>query len=272
LIYVNATRLFRPQIDFSPSVRIRLMLTPTIPARSMAKVSGLKIGLSILVVALLGVSAMQASFAKSSEHSRGSRENAGSKSEGHAGTKEGRRANDKQDLKAGLAGDRKGRGVGSGRRGVAKGVNSFDARGGDANAIDTRITVQPRRPGGTPGKVPDAKSRLKIGTPSNFHARRLPAPGAPDLNARNAIGQPVTQRQSIRGRNGEGHGFQIDGGINRSTIVRPSASPMVGASVVRRGAITGTGVIRPGFNSSGVGGRGKVATGINGTNIRPKHP
>jgi len=43
-------------------------------------------------------------------------------------------------------------------RAVAKDVNSTEARSEDVNAIDTSITVQPRRPIGRPDKVRELKN------------------------------------------------------------------------------------------------------------------
>jgi hypothetical protein len=120
----------------------------------------------------------------------------------------------------------------------------------------------------------------------------LPAPAAAKPAERNAIGLPITQHEGIQERSGEPHGVpaqipareppgiaesgignltKTDGGIERPTIARPSASPIVSAPVVQRGAISGASLIRPSSAPSGLGGKARVVAGINGTNIRPKH-
>jgi hypothetical protein len=192
----------------------------------MAKESGLKIGLYILAVALVGASATRASFAEEPGSS-------------------------------------------------------------------THLVVQSHHFGGTRGRMRDAKTTSKFGLPGRLQARRLPAPGASGLIARNAIGLPVTRHEGIQERSGEPHVVpaqipardppgiaesgignlaKTNGGIERPTIARPSASPIVSVPVVQRGAISGVSLIRPSSAPSGLGGKARVVAGINGTNIRPKHP
>jgi hypothetical protein len=307
-----------------------LIPAPEISALPTAKETGMKIGPFILAVVLLGAAAMQASFAEdaasSGEHPAGSTpaaepsgsapaagdagglvdrakpdsrapvENAAEpKSEGNAGTEEGHNTSDKQNPKAGVDGGPKGRGVktGEGSHVVPKGVKPPDTHAGDAEAIDTHITVQARRPQYTPGKARDVKSNFRISVPGNFHAHRLPAAGTVNTGARNAIGLPVTRHESIQERSGESHGVPVqsaahenpglaasgadnlaktDGGLERPAIVRRVPSSIVSAPVAQRGTINGTGLVRPGSAPSGLGGPAKVIVGINATTIRPKHP
>ena len=288
----------------------------------------MKIGPFILAVVLLGAVPMPASFAEDAAstagHPEGSNpsaephgslppagdagglvakpdnhapaENAsGPKSEGNAGPQQERNTSDKPNLKAGVDGGPKGGGVktGEGPHTTAKGGNSPDTHAGGADAVDTRITVPFRGPRNTHDKTRDAKSNFKISTPSNVHARRMPAPGAAKPVARNAIGLPVTRHEEIQERSTESHGVpgqgpahevpgvttsgagnltRTDGGLVRPTIVRPSASPVVSAPVPQRGAINGTALIRPNSAPSSLGGPAKVVAGINGSGIRPKHP
>ena len=287
----------------------------------------MKIGPVILVAVLFSASAMQASFAEdaasSASHPEGSTPSAepsgspppfgdagglvdraksdnhapaenvaGPKSEGSAGTQEERNTTDKQNPKAGVDGGPKGRGVktGDGSHVVPKGVKSLDAHASDAEAIDTHITVQSRRPQNTPGKARDAKSNFRISVPGNIHARRLPAPGAVNPNARNAIGLPVTRHEGIQERSSEPLGAPVQSpaheppgiaaggagnlktdGLERSTIARSNPSPIVSAPFAQRGTINGRGLIRPSSAPSGLGGPAKVVAGINGTSARPKH-
>jgi hypothetical protein len=200
----------------------------------MAKESDLKIGLYILAVALLGAPATQASSA----------ENAASSADHPQGS----------NLPAEPSGMSKER----------------------SSAVKAR----------------EVKTNFKLGGPGSIHVRRLPAPAAAKPAERNAIGLPVTQHEGIQESSGESHGFpaqipareapgiagsgvgnlaKTDGGFARPTIARPGASPIASAPVAQRGTISGTGLIRPGFGPSGVGGPTKMVAGINGTNTRPKH-
>jgi hypothetical protein len=271
----------------------------------------MKIGPVILAVVLFGASAMQASFAEDAAtpagHPGGSNpsaepsgsppppsdagglvgkaksdthapvENAaGPKSEDNAGTEEGHSTSDKQNLKASVDGGPKGRGV--------------KTPSGDTSAIDTRITAPSRHSRNTLGKAPDAKSSFRIIAPGNIHARPLPASLKPP--ERNAIGQPAAPRDGIRGRNDDSHVLPphnsapavagtapgaaggstgTKAGLERPTIAHSNPSPIVSAPVVQRGAITGTGLVRPNSAPLSLGGPAKVVAGINGTSTRPKH-
>jgi hypothetical protein len=307
-----------------------LIFAPEISAPPTAKETGMKIGPFILAVVLLGAAAIQASFAEDAAsragHPAGSTPSAepsgsplssgdagglvdkaksddhapaenlaGPKPGGNAGAQEERNTTDKQNPKANVDGGPKGRGVktGEGSHVVPKGVKSLDVHAGDAEAIDTRITVQSRRLQNTSDKARDVKSNFRISVPGNIHTRRLPASGTLNTGARNAIGLPVTRHESTQERSGESHGVPVqsaahenpglaasgadnlaktDGGLERAAIERPSPSPIVSTPVAQRGAINGTGLVRPSSAPSGLGGPAKVIVGINATTIRPKHP
>jgi len=216
------------------------------------------------------------------------------KSDGNAGPQEGRGTSDKQNLKASEDDGPKGRGVnapaGEGPHSVAKGVNSTDTHGGNTDAIDTRITAPSHRARNASGKAHDAKSNFKIVAPGNNHTR--PSPGSLKPVERNAIGLPVAAHDGIRGRNDDSHvsparnsapavagtapsaaGGSTDtkAGLVRPTIAHSNPSPIVNPPVVQRGAITGTGLVRPNSAPSSLGGPAKVAAGINGSSTRPKH-
>jgi len=166
-----------------------------------------------------------------------------------------------------------------------------DAAGGskDADAIDTRVTVQPRRLGKRDElREGDTKSR-QFARPI-FRPRRSAHESAGRVT-RDAIGQPVGRYGGTEQGSGQRHdipalvnnpgaiptgfganassGFARPGGVfghtpsNANQIVRPV--------VVNRGTINGTNFARPGVGPSSVGGPAKPITGISGTTIRPKH-
>jgi hypothetical protein len=141
----------------------------------------------------------------------------------------------------------------------------------------------------TLGKAHDVKSNFRIIAPGNVRARPLPASLKPP--ERNAIGQPAAAHDGIWSRNDDSHdspahnsapavtgtapgaaGGSSDtkAGLERPTIAHSNPSPIVSAPVVQRGAITGTGLVRPNSAPSSLGGPAKVAAGINGTSTRPK--
>ena len=164
-----------------------------------------------------------------------------------------------------------------------------DAAGGgkDADAIDTRITVQPRRPG--------KRDELREGTmkplaPRIFR-RRPSAREGRDGVTRDAIGLPVTRHDGMERGNGQRHdvpalghnpagaptGFDANasGGLARTggTAGHPpsNTNPIMKPATLNRGTINGTTIVRPGFGPASVGGPAKLVAGISGTTIRPKH-
>ena len=164
-----------------------------------------------------------------------------------------------------------------------------DAAGGgkDADAIDTRITVQPRRLG--------KRDELREGdTKSRPFARHIFRPRRSESSGhvtRDAIGVPVAHPGGIEQGRAErrdmpalennpaaaptGFGANTSGGLARTggAFAHPpsNANQIVRPVVVNRGTINGTNFARPGVGSSSVGGPAKPNTGISGTTIRPKH-
>jgi hypothetical protein len=153
---------------------------------------------------------------------------------------------------------------------------------GQIDGIDTRVTVQPRRPGGRRDKV--GNTVVKSIAPRNLLARRMAAPGALGPVVRDAIGVSVTHREGLEHFTIVVHGpatgaIGIAGGATGRVAkpegsiapAIPNANALVRPTVLNRGAINGTSLVRPGSSPSGVGGPAKTVAGINGTTIRSKH-
>jgi len=183
-------------------------------------------------------------------------------------------------------------------RAVAKDVNSTEARSEDVNAIDTSITVQPRRPIGRPDKVRELKNIIKSTAPRNFSARRKTAPRGISHVARNAIGVSVVRHPDLRRRDGDIYGAAsvaavTAAGVDRNmpnglakaddnvgtsagtsvgkSVVQPNTVPTVKTAALNRGMINATRPLRPGFAPSVIGGPTRTVPGISGTMIRPKY-
>ncbi len=164
-----------------------------------------------------------------------------------------------------------------------------DAAGGakDADAIDARITVQPRRLGKR-DELREGDTKPRPFARHIFRPRRSESSG---YVTRDAIGVPVAHPGGIEQGRAERHdipalvnnpgavptGF----GANASSdFARPggvfghtpaNANRIVRPIVPNRGTINGTTIVRPGFGPSSVGGPAKPVAGISGTTIRPKH-
>jgi hypothetical protein len=167
----------------------------------------------------------------------------------------------------------------------------------DSEPIDTRISVQPRRPPGARDSITAVKP-LKTVAPRNLLARP-PASRGPSEPGRNAVGISIfhvegpEQRNAVHGAvpglsppvvsplvrspaPGTVGAFGATPRKPQAYLIRP-ASPAVGTTTVvrpvaiRPGAINGSAVTPPhGGGASGIGGPAKAATGINGTTFRPK--
>ncbi len=157
--------------------------------------------------------------------------------------------------------------------------------GGNAEAIDTRITVVPRRPGGGRDKVGGSRA-VKLVAPRNLLARRVAVPNGTEPVVRNALGAVVPRREGFDQHNRErlsivvpnsasGASGLADSAIGRITKSQGSSGRpprlIVRPVVVNRSAVNGTSLIRHGFAPSGIGGPAKTVAGINGTTIKSPH-
>lgn len=264
----------------------------------MSTENGLRIGSCLLAIVLLGASAMQTSFAE--EARSGAHDSNGSylSTEGSrppSGEDVDRSATKFENHAAPESGDASK----SDGNAAAKQQSSTIPQGGlnpvgkEFEGIDTRITMQSRRPGGRQDKVRDVKPQVRLLASSKLHQRKLAFPRTSDRALRNAIGLPVAGHGSVQLHDGEHHDFpalvqrpaagavgiagsatgglaKAEGGLDRPTILHPGASLIVGPAL-NRGTINGTSLVRPGVGLPGVGGPAKVVAGISGTTIRPKH-
>jgi hypothetical protein len=166
-----------------------------------------------------------------------------------------------------------------------------DAAGGgkDTDAIDTRITVQPRRLGRRDA-VREGDTKPRPFARHIFRPRRLSTREGSGRVTRDAIGLPVVRPDGMEQSTGQRHdlpalvhdpapattgfGANAGGGLARTgaALGRPSnANPIARPAALNRGAINGTSLARPGLGPSSIGGPAKPIAGINGTTIRPKH-
>ncbi len=158
--------------------------------------------------------------------------------------------------------------------------NSLDAKPSDT--LDAGVTALPPRLGVTPAKARNANTGMKLAKPANFQARRAAERSNPVV--RNAIGQSITEQGPAVGAMHSGAVMQrpaaVSGGnAAPANFARASGEPdsarqsphtIATASIVNRGKIDGTGLVRPAVAPSSLGGPAKAAAGINGTTLRPK--
>jgi hypothetical protein len=281
----------------------------------------MRIGAYVLAIVLLGAPAIRASLAaeqrsgtrdvagsnlpvgssgdralsRSGDHHPPAATGAGPKSDGNSDVKEGRAIRGEtapqSDARAGPKGDGIKAPNGVEDHSVAKDFRSSPAGGRGADAVDTRITVVPRRADRKSDTVQDARTKSKVGVRATVHGRPILHPGAPELARRNAIGLPVAQRGNPQRRSGEpqeltGQNSKLSG-LNmgqsrvgprltepepgRFTVNPARSATSVPAAVSTGGKINGTGLIRPGGTAFGIGGPARPAAGINGTMITSKH-
>ncbi len=167
-----------------------------------------------------------------------------------------------------------------------------DAAGGgkDSDAIDTRITVQPRRLGKR-DELREGDTKPRPFARHMFRPRRLSAREGRGQVTRDAIGLPVARHDGMEQPSGQRHelpglihdpavapvgfGANANGGLARTggALGRPSsnANQIVRPAALNRGTINGTNLTRPGVGPSSIGGPAKPVAGISGTTIRPKH-
>jgi hypothetical protein len=164
--------------------------------------------------------------------------------------------------------------------------NPAKPRAPDASPIDTRITVQPRRPIGTANQAPSGKKAFKLVTPGKYPALRPPVPGASNSISRSAIGLPVTARNAERGpysavpgpaaaRSTSAPASLVGRFASGGTVVgqRSLAAPnaRLAATGLPGARIDGAAMVRPVTAAPILGGPAKpVVAGISGTMVRPK--
>jgi len=166
-----------------------------------------------------------------------------------------------------------------------------DVAGGgkDSDAIDARITVQPRRLGER-DELREGDTKPRPFARHVFRPRRS-AHESPGGVARDAIGLPVARHDGMEQGSGQRRDLPVLGhdpaaaptgiGTNASSdFARPrgtfgraptNANQIAKPAVVNRGTISGINFARSGVGSSSIGGPAKPNTGISGTTIRPKH-
>ncbi len=166
-----------------------------------------------------------------------------------------------------------------------------DAAGGgkDFDAIDTSITVQPRRLGKR-DELREGDTKPRPFARHIFRPRRS-AHESPGGTTRDAIASPVVRHDGME----QGSGQRRDlpalrhdpataptgiGANASSDVAKPggafghtlsNAKQIVRPAALNRGAINGTSLARRGLGSSSIGGPAKPIAGINGTTIRPTH-
>ena len=250
------------------------------------------IGISVVLIALFGVAAEQASMAEEvhskagdarpstppdgSAASGGANDRSGAANlEKHAPAESGDGAGSGADAAAKSAaakgGERGNANEASGENGaraVPPGPNSFGATGNAIEGIDTRITVLPRRLGGKRDNFAVVKAKRLLAH-SDQHLRPPPRVGATDPIARNAIGEPLPRRGSSEAPGGLrrdspplGHGLAAgvpsfaNGGAESA-----AKTPALGGAVpaTRRAADSITNRISP--NSGAINGTGLARPG-----------
>ncbi|MGB7098440.1 MAG: hypothetical protein WBD95_06685 [Xanthobacteraceae bacterium] len=160
--------------------------------------------------------------------------------------------------------------------------------GGNAEGIDTRITVPPRRSGGGRDKIAGPKA-VELVAPRNLLAHRPGVPSGANPVVRNAVGAVVIRHEGFEQHNGERAPVVVPSSISATSnstggaigkVTKPQGSferPTTNSNlivrpvVVNRSAVNGTSLIRPGSAPSGIGGPAKTVAGINGTTIRSPH-
>jgi hypothetical protein len=163
---------------------------------------------------------------------------------------------------------------------AAGGAGKSEPENKDSDRIDTRITVQPPAPAVRRDEAKELKAKVRSWAASNLRPHGSSAPTPSGGVVRNAIGMPVARHKDLKRRDGERPGAQLPAaaagvnpsvGVDRPHIQKPNTGPIVSPAASGRGTINGTGLIRPGHAPSGVGGPAKATAGISGTTIRPKH-
>jgi hypothetical protein len=245
----------------------------------------LRIVVHLLAIALLGTGLTLACLAEEtardgggptlSANPDGSRPPAGEDAAGAAKPDNQRAPDGKGDSKA-VTGE-----GGPNGNAVARDFRPSASGDKDSDAIDTRVTVQPRRLG---RRDAVREGDTKLHAPHFFRSRRLSAHEGSGGVTRDAVGLSVARQDGMEQGSGQRHdlpalvhhpaaatagfGANASGGLGRPPS---NANPIVKPAALNRGTINGTNLARPGFGPSSVGGPAKQVTGISGTTIRPKH-
>jgi hypothetical protein len=173
---------------------------------------------------------------------------------------------------------------------TVKDVNPSVPGGKDSGAIDTNIAPS-RRLDKKPNKIEEGKSTIESPATRDLRRRMLSVPPTPSHPARNAIGVPVPQHESVDRRDiahpnsvaappkspagttavpasTGSHVTKAEAGVDHHV---PNANPIITPPAANRGAITGTGLTHHNFGPSQIGGPKASVAGVNGTTIKPKH-
>jgi hypothetical protein len=171
----------------------------------------------------------------------------------------------------------KGSTVGPGLKGTHERAGTNE-KGSGNNAIDTRITVQPR----PVLKLPLRPSVATIPPNSRtlFHQSSPREIASPVRNATGIlVSTPHAAKTPIVGPSPTAaYGSAIGSAPHAVAIAVPSTARQGAASIVHvspvsnSSVITGTGATRPGAGAGVIGGPAKNVAGINGTAFRPKRP
>ena len=261
---------------------------------------GLRTGLSLLALVLIGTLSVRTGFAaeqaagahaegkgsaaqgdgKGSGDAVGARPSAGSHDGGHGG---GGESGGKGDAHPSQGDGIKGQqGDGSDRGEPAKGAGPSPPSAKDSNVTEPNVEPARRldKRKGTPGQD-NATVRP---TKPNFSRRLSPSPPAPNPT-RNAIGVTLPAHENVERHDGTHPSPVVPhpsvaapaapaSAVGRSSETRginhPAANPAVTPPVANRGAINGTGMTRHNVGPPQIGGPTVSAAGINGTTIRPK--
>jgi hypothetical protein len=258
---------------------------------------GLRTGLCLLVLMLIGTVAADTVFAEeaaSGAHGDGKGSVTHGDGEGFAAP-----AAERADPASS-----RGHGEEGGAKGEARPSRSDDNKGQKSGGSDRGETAKDLGPSAEPAKgssspepyyAPSRRLDKRNGTPGQANAtahavkpslsRRLSRVPQPSNPIRNAIGVPLTPPENAERRDGAQSPPAIShppaaasivpgnvtGRVGKSEGVNhPIANPVVTPSTANRGAINGTGVTRHNVGAPRIGGPTASAAGVNGTAIRPK--
>ncbi len=171
----------------------------------------------------------------------------------------------------------KGSSAGPATRGNDGSAGKSGTRSGN-NEIDTRITVQPHSPlkpapkanvtsiaPKSPNLVPQSITHESVSPMRNATGVLVSTPRP----AKAPI--PTSAPPAAYGSTAGAAGLSVFSGVANSAR-QAAGSNLHAWQKTNNGAITGTGVTRPGTGAGIIGGPAKTVAGINGTTIRPRQP